>query len=80
MIFDFFRLEKKLNKVDGNVSKTIASLVSNMKDITKSNNALQTMGAECSMKKEHYSSVHESIQGKVEANNQIIAKIKEIIS
>lgn len=78
MIFDFLRLEKRINKADNKMANAVKKALEVVEDLTKTNNELETMSSECKMKSDHYSNVNANIEKKIASNNSVIEQIKKI--
>jgi len=77
-MFDFFKINKKLDKHDKVVTKAISKAMSAVSDLTKVNNQLVTMSDDVAAKAIRYTNIGASAQEKMEANKNMINTLNQL--
>jgi hypothetical protein len=78
MILDFFRLSKRMNRVDKKVGKAVDKAMQAVTELSEANNTLEAVSGECQAKSTHYNTVNETAKEKIFANEKMIDQLKNI--
>lgn len=78
MILDFFRLNRRMNKVDKKVGKAVDKAMQAVTELSQANNSLEAMSGECEAKATHYSRINETTKEKIFNNEKMIEQLKNI--